>query len=278
MTTLKNGEEYSPRLTALEIYETASENARDELKRSTRALAFSGLIAGITLGLTGLSVAVAQEHVGDDKSRVLLTHLLYPIGFMAVIIGRSQLFTENTLFPIAVLLRDGRRWLSDTARLWVAVFLANIVGAALFALLIAKTGALAPEYLDQLVHLGERAAAGGSSSIFWSGVIGGWLIALVAWMVTASRHTIGQIVVIWALTYVMGIGRFAHCIAGSGEILTAVFQNSVSVGAYLSWLFLATAGNVAGGVVILTLLNYAQVMDDHAHPHPHVVATDEEAA
>lgn len=267
MPQLSNGENHEPRLSAVEIFETAAENAREELKRSTRALAFSGLAAGIAMSLTGIGVAIAQEHLGEGKLQDLLAYALYPLGFIVVIIGRQQLFTENTLFPVAVLLRDGRRWLRDTARLWAAVFVANVAGALLFALLLAKSGALAPEYLDELVALGEHAAAGGSGSIFWSGVVGGWLIALVAWLVTASRYTMGQIVLTWMLTYVVGIGGFAHCIAGSGEILTAVWQSSVSVGAYARWLLYATLGNIVGGVLIVALLNYAQVMDEHQQPY-----------
>jgi formate/nitrite transporter FocA (FNT family) len=78
-------------------------------------------------------------------------------------------------------------------------------------------------------------------------------------MVTASHWTIGQIAVIWLLTFVVGIGHFAHCIASTGEIMSAVFAGSVSFGHYLSWLALATSGNIVGGVTIVTLLNFGQV-------------------
>ena len=77
-------------------------------------------------------------------------------------------------------------------------------------------------------------------------MIAGWIIALVAWMVTASHWTIGQIVVIWLLTFVVGIGRFSHCIATSGEIMSAVFAGSVSFPHYLLWLRSATAGDIPG--------------------------------
>jgi len=88
-------------------------------------------------------------------------------------------------------------------------------------------------------------------------VVGGWLIALVAWIVTASRWTIGQVVMVWLLTFLVGVGRFAHCIATSGEILSAVVAR-----AYAHWLVPATLGNIAGGVVIVSLLNYGQVRED----------------
>ena len=78
-------------------------------------------------------------------------------------------------------------------------------------------------------------------------------------MVTASHWTIGQIAVIWLLTFVVGIGHFAHCIASSGEIMSAVFAGQVSFAHFLHWLVVATAGNILGGVFIVTLLNFGQV-------------------
>jgi formate/nitrite transporter FocA (FNT family) len=110
-----------------------------------------------------------------------------------------------------------------------------------------------------LVELGLQAIQGNGAHIFWSGVIGGWIIALVAWMVTASHWTVGQIMVIWLLTFVVGIGRFAHCIASSGEILSSVFAGAASFSHYLYWLGCATSGNIVGGVMIVTLLNFGQV-------------------
>jgi formate/nitrite transporter FocA (FNT family) len=94
---------------------------------------------------------------------------------------------------------------------------------------------------------------------FWSAVIGGWLIALVAWTVTASHWTIGQLAVIYLLTFVVGVGRFAHCIASSCEILTAVEFGSVAPLTFFQWLVAATFGNICGGVFIVSLLNYGQV-------------------
>jgi formate/nitrite transporter FocA (FNT family) len=72
------------------------------------------------------------------------------------------------------------------------------------------------------------------------------------------------VIIIWALTFVIGLGHFAHCIAGSGEVLTAVLTHQVAWSGYLGWLALAALGNVCGGVVIVTLLEYGQVMADEA--------------
>ncbi len=248
----------SSRLTAHEIYDSATEIARDELHRSPRALAFSGFMGGLTMGLTGLAVAIVRAAMGPGIGSDFIAWLFYPIGFIAVIIGRAQLFTENTLYPVVLVLRE-RQHLGRMLRLWGVVFLFNTLGALGFALLATRTTALAPGFLEQLTALGKEAIAPPAGHVFWTGIIGGWLIALVAWMVTASQWTIGQIVVVWLLTFVVGIGRFAHCIATSGEILSAAVAGQVSALAFLRWLGAATAGNILGGVVIVSLLNWGQV-------------------
>ncbi len=250
--------EEQQRPTAQKIFQGVAKNARDELSRSTPALFISGIAGGVSMGLTGMGVAIARVYLGRGAARELLATLLYPLGFVAVIIGRAQLFTENTLYPV-VLVLDEKRHVLNTLRLWVTVFVANCLGALAFAALAVLTSALRPEYRASLVQLGVNAAEPGVGHLFWSGVIGGWIIALVAWMVTASQYTIGQLVVIYLFTFVLGAGHFAHCIASSCEILSAVLAGAASISTYLRWLLPATLGNIAGGVVIVSLLNYGQV-------------------
>lgn len=250
--------ESSTRRSALEIFEKVEENAHDELRRSSRALAFSGVAGGMGMGLTGLSVASVQYILGHGPWQEFVSLLFYPIGFIAIVIGRAQLFTENTLFPIALILSE-RKHVGNTLRLWTVVFISNICGAMLFAFVTMKTGALHYEIGARLAALGMRSVAGTGPELFWSGVIGGWIIALMAWTVTASHWTVGQIAVTWLLTAVVGLGHFAHCIATSGEILSAVFTGQVSPGAYAHWLLFATLGNILGGVTLVTLLNFGQV-------------------
>lgn len=246
------------RFTAQEILQAALENARGELKRSISKLVFSGIAGGLTMGLTGLAVASFHSMIGNGGWRDLVSFLGYPIGFIAVIIGRAQLFTENTLYPV-VLVLDEHRYLWKMLRLWCVVYAANIFGAWIFAILASKSGALHAEILSQLIALGVAASGGAFSNLFWSGVVGGWLIALVAWTVTASHWTIGQLTMVYMFTLIVGVGHFAHCVASSCEILTAVGSGSIPVGHYLKWLLPATLGNICGGVVIVSLLNYGQV-------------------
>jgi formate/nitrite transporter FocA (FNT family) len=125
---------------------------------------------------------------------------------------------------------------------------------------VIKTSALDAPLRSALATLGERAADQAFVHVFWAGVIGGWIIALMAWLVTAGRFTIGQIVLVYLMTFVVGAAGLAHCIAGSGEVFCAVLAGTVSPGGYLLWLLAATLGNTVGGVLMVSLLNYGQVM------------------
>jgi formate/nitrite transporter FocA (FNT family) len=249
------------RPTATDIYEQVSRNARRELGRPSRALAISGVVGGLAMGLTGLSVSVVTATVGNAPWAQLVALLLYPMGFMAAIIGRAQLFTENTLYPVALILAERRHFWS-TLRLWGIVFPSNIAGALLFAILAARTKALMPATLHALTKMGIAAAAPTQRHIFWSAVVGGWIIAMVAWLVSGSHSITGSVALIWLLTFVVGAGHFAHCIATSGEILVAVLSHAIPASAYLRWILPAVLGNICGGVLLVTLLEYGQVKLD----------------
>jgi formate/nitrite transporter FocA (FNT family) len=210
------------------------------------------------MGITGLAVALALSYLGNSPPAQFVSFGFYPIGFIVVIVGRAQLFTENTLFPVALAL-DERGHILDTLRLWGTVFVANVAGAVFFGWLVMKTGALAPNFADALAGLGTEAVQGHFTLIFAKGVLGGWLIALVAWMVTASHWTIGQVVIIWMLTFIVGAGRFSHCIASSAEIVAAIMSGHLHFSNYFEWLLPATLGNIVGGVFMVSVLNYAQV-------------------
>ncbi|HEY6448705.1 MAG TPA: formate/nitrite transporter family protein [Acidobacteriaceae bacterium] len=246
------------RPTANEIFEQVSRNARRELQRPVSALAVSGIVGGLTMGLTGLSVSVIQAQLGPAPWAQFVAMLFYPMGFMAVILGRGQLFTENTLYPVALIMAE-RRHVWKTLRLWAIVLPSNVAGAFLFALLAVRTRALQPASLHALAQLGAAAAAPGMRHVFWSAVVGGWMIAMVAWLVSGSHSITGSVAVIWALTFIVGAGHFAHCIATSGEILSAVLSHAVTPGGYFRWLLAATGGNISGGVILVTLLEYGQV-------------------
>ena len=257
----QDGSELEPRPHAVDIYERVCDDTIEELQRPPSSLAFSGLFAGFTVALAPLAYALALVALPDADSSKFIAALLYPIGYIAVIIGRAQFFTENTLYPVMVSMRKPE-YLRTSGRLWAIVFATNLAGALLFALLAIFTGALGDPTQAKLVAEGVGDTSGALTSTFWSAVVTGWLLALVAWLVEASEHAIGQIAVIWAITFVVGLGGFDHCIATTVEAFCALFEGPLSLGDLLGWLAVTTAGNIAGGVMIVAAINYGQVRQE----------------
>ncbi len=246
------------RASASDIYERVKREAAEELDRPIGALAFSGLFAGAALGFGPVASAAAAAALAGHHDADLIGALFFPIGFIVVIIGRAQLFTENTLYPVTLVL-DERRHLLGTLRLWAVVLIANLIGVGLFALLVTKTGALAPDIVAKVAEDGRHATLGSWASFFWSAVLGGWAIALVAWLIQSSGVVIGQIVLIWTLVFVVGIAGLDHSVSTTIEVLTGVLKREVDLGHAVVWLTAVILGNVAGGVLITAVLNYGQV-------------------
>jgi formate/nitrite transporter FocA (FNT family) len=247
------------RPTAEDIYQQVSLNAKAELKRSTVSLGISGFAGGIFMGLSGLGSAITLGLFGFTPLSHFVAMMFYPLGFIVVILGRAQLFTENTLYPVALVLSE-KRELGNTLRLWCTVLPANVLGALAFAVLAGRTSALPPAALGALVQLGLTAVHVSPATVFWSAVTAGWIIATAAWLVSGSHSITGSVIIIWMLTFVVGLGSFAHCIATSGEILSAVLTRQLDWLSYFHWLGLAVAGNVCGGVLMVTLLEYGQAI------------------
>jgi formate-nitrite transporter family protein len=207
------------------------------------------LAAGLNISFSAVALGVVGALTGGVG---LVAALLYPIGFLIVILGRSQLYTENTVTPVAVVLTNFSA-LANMLRLWVVVFVVNVIGAILFAATVVYGEVLPPPALQVLFE----EVAGKLDDGFWSltlkAVVGGWLVA-------ASRDTISQALVIYVLTFLIPAAGLAHCIAGSSEVLIGVFAGEVSFLEYLGgFLVPATLGNTIGGIVLVALLNYGQV-------------------
>ena len=260
---LKPAEEspLEPRPHAVDIYERVCDDTVEELRRPPGSLAFSALFAGFTVALAPLAYALALVTLGSEDSDKFVAALLYPIGYIAVIIGRAQFFTENTLYPVMVTMRRPG-FLRVSSRLWAIVLTANLAGALLFAILAMFTGALGDPVQAKLVAEGVGDTSGPLTTTFWSAVVTGWLLALVAWLVEASEHAIGQITVIYAITLLVGLGGFDHCIATTVEAFCALFEGPLSLGDLLGWLAVTIAGNIAGGVMIVAAINYGQVREE----------------
>jgi formate/nitrite transporter FocA (FNT family) len=260
----QDAQKHLERPSAQDIYEQVANNARQELGRSGISLAISGFAGGVFMGLSAMGNAIAialltPPGAAPTPTTLFIAKMFYPLGFIAVILGRSQLFTENTLYPVALVLAEQSHFWK-TIRLWAVVLPFNVLGALAFAALATLTHALSPAAVQSLGQLGLDAAGHPAATIFWSGVMGGWIIATVAWLVSGSHSITGSVMIIWMLAFVVGLGNFAHCIAASGEVFAVILTGRASWLAFPTWFLPAVAGNICGGVGMVTLLEYGQVI------------------
>ena len=144
--------------------------------------------------------------------------------------------------------------------IWGVVLAANLVGAALIALAIARTGMLPAPVLSALMDHARETTSGGFGRVFYLAIFAGWLVALMAWLVAATHSTGAQIAIVWLATAPISALGFRHSIAGSVNAFTRVWAGDASLGDMLGG-FVAPAllGNVLGGVVLVALLNHGQV-------------------
>jgi formate-nitrite transporter family protein len=244
-----------------EILEAVVEDGRDELDRASLGLALSGFAAGLNISFSAVALAVVGALTGGVGLAAILA---YPLGFLIVILGRAQLFTENTVTPVTVALTDVRT-IPNMLRLWVVIFVANVLGVIVFSAVIVYGHILESAQLEVLFGEVSHKAEYGFGAIFLKAIFGGWLVALMAWLVAASQDTISRIFFVVSLAALIPAAGLTHCIAGSSEFLISVFSGEQTWAEYLGGFLLPTTlGNTVGGVVLVALLNFGQVMGSRA--------------
>ena len=249
-------------LDAAATHEVVRREAQKELDRTASGLAWSALAAGLGMGFSMLAEAVLRDGLPDAPWRPLVAKIGYSVGFLIVILGSQQLYTENTLEPMVPLLHNRtREQLRKVLRLWGIVFLMNIVGTLAFSLFAAKTSAFDEKLKSAFLAMGLEAIEPPAGTIFLKAIVAGMIIALMVWMLPAAKTAHVWIVIL--MTWMIGAASLTHVIAGSVETSYLVWQGAASVGTYLGHFLLPTLlGNTIGGVVLVALINHAQVAAD----------------
>lgn len=262
------------RVRAAVVHEIVREEGEDELSRSAGALAWSGLAAGLSMGFSLVVEGLFRHHLPETGWRPLIESFGYTTGFVIVILGRQQLFTENTLTGvIPVLTRRDRATLLALVRLWSVVLLANLVGAALFAALAALAPIFEPNLDQDFLAIGRRAASGSFLILMIKAVLAGWLIGLMVWLLPGAGSA--RLILILLITYIVALGGFSHIIAGSVDVLYLVFSGEKRFLSYLiDFAVPVLLGNVIGGSALVAVLNHAQVRGEV----PAVAEADESRA
>lgn len=265
MTTLdkdieKEEQKEGPQKSYREILAQEISSGQTELERPASGLLMSGLSAGLdvswSLFLMGVMTTLAKSVFPHAVVEILVANM-YAVGFLFVVLGRSELYTEHTTLAVLPVL-GGRASVGQLLRLWSLVYVANLAGVSLFGAMTAfvgpALGVISREALGEIAH---GVVKYGSWEILASAVLAGWLMGLLSWLVTAARDTISQIFLVWLVTTAIGICHLHHVIAGSAEVLAGLFAGQgITVADFGRFLLLATVGNTLGGGIFVAILKY----------------------
>ncbi len=244
---------------AKDLHRTVRQEGEEELRRPAMSLFWSGLAAGIAITVSLITEAALHAALPDAPWRELVVGLGYPVGFLVVILGRMQLFTESTITAMLPLVTRPSRWaLIRTMRLWGIVLAANLCGTALAGLAIAS-GALGSDAIREAaltISAGITELSAGRT--FINAIPAGFMIAILAWALPNARDQ--SVLVIVIFTYILTIAGFSHSIVGSAEAFLLMFAGDTGVWQTFAELIApAVLGNLVGGAGVFALLAHAQV-------------------
>lgn len=235
-------------------------------KINNKALFLSAIIAGLEIGFSYVLVCAIYYLFGgvlDEQVVLKLFSIVYPVGFVLVILGKSALFTEQTSV-LALPVLNGQRSMWELFRVWALVIAGNIIGGMFFAYFI---GNLAPKMnlftTETMVNVGTHVL----NYVWWvlllSAITAGWLMGLLTWLLNSTFNSLTRVLLIFMITGVIGFCGFHHSVVGNIEVFGAFLHSeSISISDYLLFLLIALAGNGIGGAVVVGLFKY-RIFESH---------------
>lgn len=247
------------RLNSKMIYEVIRRDGEEELARPAPSLIWSGLAAGVLISFSVLGEAIFRGYLPDEPWRYLIENVGYSFGFLLVILGRMQLFTENTITTVLPLMAERTSaCLTATLRLWGIVLLANVAGALVAAAFMAFTGVFDGVLETALMDLSRHATGFPPLEAMLRGIPAGILVAAIVWMMPSQNG--GEILLIVLFTWLIAAGDFTHIIAGSVEMWLLMLKGELAAFDALFQFFIPVLiGNVVGGTAVFTVLAWGQV-------------------
>jgi formate/nitrite transporter FocA (FNT family) len=245
------------------IYEVVRRQGEEELQRPNGSLLWSGIAGGITIMASVIAEGALNHKLPKGfPAREVIADLGYSLGFLMVILGRMQLFTEQTIVTVLpVMAAPSWQKLGGTARLWAIVFAGNMIGAAIAGLINIHLHLMSPELTEAMLEVSRKPASKEWLALLAQGVPAGFLIASIAWIRAGVSQ--GDIWIILGLTYAIALGDFTHVIAGAAEAFLLFFAGEIGLGQTLGGIILpALIGNVLGGTGLFALLAHAQVRQE----------------
>ncbi|MCG6573201.1 hypothetical protein EGM97_00570 [Pseudomonas sp. AF32] len=260
------------------LHEIIRTQGNQELERSITALWWSALAAGLTMGLSLMAMGLLNSRLPDHEGFKVIASFGYCAGFLAVILARQQLFTENTLTAVLpIMSKPTLDNVGRLLRLWGVVLVGNLCGTLLVAYVMLHLPIFDQRTDLAFLEIGRKVMENDTGQMFAKGIISGWMIATMVWMIPSMESAKMWIIIL--ITYLMALGDFTHIVVGSAEVSYLVFAGQLSWEDF--WLVFAAptlAGNIMGGSFIFALLSHAQVRSESGTPsRPHPAGSPDDA-
>lgn len=265
MTSAHEKKSAAASLSAQDIYDVIRKEGEEELERPMTALFWSGIAAGLMISLSVLGKALFASYLPHADWVHLVTSIGYTFGFVAVVMGRMQLFTENTITTVLPFLCQPSRHIAQrTVKLWTVVLAANVIGAFVATIFYQFSGVINPDILSEMHKISEKATDPAAGTLFLLAIPSGVLIAAMVWMLPEAKSASLWIIVL--ITWIIAAAGFAHIIAGSVEMALLIISGKMGgIQAIFGFFLPVFAGNVIGGTAIFTGLAYGQVIEHSDH-------------
>ncbi|WP_254523086.1 formate/nitrite transporter family protein [Natrinema caseinilyticum] len=246
------------RFSSDEIFQRIVAAADEEITSGNRELFFSGLAGGFAITITFLLYASMTASTDGDP---ILSSLLYPLGFIYIIIGGYQLYTENTLPPVALTLE---RLASVPALLrhWTIVLAGNFTGGGLGAMALSWGDVFDDDAAVAATELAEKGIETPWWTLFSKAAFAGLIVAGVVWIVYASRDTISRLVAVYLAFLAIPLGNLFHVVVSFTEMVYMVLGGEIAVVVGVTEFVLPVLlGNTIGGIALVTVVNYFQTSE-----------------
>ncbi|MFG0753791.1 formate/nitrite transporter family protein [Pseudomonas sp. TYF_14] len=257
------------------LHEIIRYQGDQELERTLAALWWSALAAGLSMGLSLMAMGLFYARLPEGAGAQVVASIGYSAGFLAVILARQQLFTENTLTAVLpVMTAPTLANFGRLLRLWGVVLLGNLAGTLLVAWVMLELPIFDSKTDVAFLEVGRKVMKNDISQMFAKGIVSGWMIATMVWMIPSMEHA--KIWIIMMITYLMALGDFTHIVVGSVEVSYLVWAGDETWSRF--WLEFALptlAGNIIGGSFIFALISHAQVRSDSGKPPSRLLNEDQ---
>ena len=248
------------------LHEIIRQQGDQELERSIAALFWSALAAGLTMGLSLMAMGLLNSRLPSAEGFKVIASFGYCAGFLAVILSRQQLFTENTLTAVLpIMSKPTLKNVGRLLRLWTVVLVGNLMGTLLVAYVMLHLPIFDTQTDKAFLEIGRKVMENDASQMFAKGIISGWMIATMVWMIPSMESAKMWIIIL--ITYLMALGDFTHIVVGTAEVSYLVFAGELPWKDF--WLIFAgptLAGNIIGGSFIFALISHAQIRSDTQTP------------